>query len=152
MKVTKFRMLIHSGTETTREPSDGDEWDRGDTESYHTIEGCKIVEKGTHSFELIGNFKEGQTLYFVYALYDTGDSFGSDGNQLCELALLEHEEDAILLKEQLEKNNKEKPDDFSPIEVFYPVAGITEKIGVSTWKGYFESLNGFNVEPVVVSK
>jgi hypothetical protein len=150
----KLKINIETEEYVTREATES-EWDRDDTREEHTILGAEQVTDGCHDFE-VTHVKDGDTLYFVYALYNTGDSFGSSENLLCQLALLKHLEDAEYLQELLRKDYqtyREKGNyDYKPLKVTYPKSGFTENIGTGTWKGYFESLNGFEIAPVEVRK
>jgi hypothetical protein len=90
----------------------------------------------------------GKTLYFVYALYNTGDSFHREDNAMCKIGLYEHEKDAEAVMFALEKDYKNNPDSFDVLEIALPIKGTVEKIGTATWKGHFERLRSFNIEPV----
>jgi hypothetical protein len=153
----KLNIKINTIEHVIREADPDDEWDNGSHRDEHEIIGAEIVDDEFSQFEVEG-VKEGDTLYFVYALYNTGDTFGSYENKLCDLALLRHLEDAEYLYDCLEKDSKTVQDQsdfesmFKPLSVTYPKCGITETIGVSTWKGYFESLNSFEIAAVEISK
>ncbi len=127
----------------------GERYCKRDTVSHsHTITGVVKTDKEWPDFEIDGEVKEGDVFYFVYALYDTGDSFGRSENHLSEIALLKDYQDAKFLRDQLEKNNEDR-DAMDPINITYPVCGKTEPVCTSSWKGYFERLRSLNIQPVI---
>lgn len=130
-----------------REKDPDERWDADDLAWDHDIQGFSVVgEKGYWDFVMENNPK-GKTLYLVYALYDTGDSFRHEENEICLVGLYEDETDAVAVMEALELDYK-KNESFNPIKVRLPKKGVEETIGTSTWKGFFERLRSINIEPV----
>lgn len=133
----------------TRESDPDKEWDADDLDWDHDIQGFVVVgEKDYWDFVMTNNPK-GKTLYLVYALYSTGDSFHHEENVICLVGLYEDESDAVAVMDALELDDKENEDSREPVKVQLPKKGVEETIATSTWKGYFESLSSINIEPVL---
>jgi hypothetical protein len=131
----------------TADPNDG--WDADDFRHDYTINGYRLADDKSREWDFIfDKDPEGKTLYFVYALYDTGDSFHRENNVMCEIGLYEHEKDAETVMYALEQDYKKNPDGFDVMEVALPIGGVIQKIAASTWKGHFERLRSINIEPV----
>lgn len=126
------------------------EWDADDIAHEYTIDGYSVVKKNEFYDFILDEDPKGKTLYFVYAVYDTGDSFHREDNVMCEVGLYEHEEDAQAVMVALEKDYKDSKtrELFDPIEVALPRRGIVETVATSTWKGHFERLREICIEPV----
>jgi len=132
----------------TQESAPDERWDSNDFEWEHDIQGFIVVgEKGYWDF-VMENDPKGKTLYLVYALYKTGDSFHHEENKICLVGLYEDELDAITVMDALEFDYKKNADSSEPIRIQLPKKGMEEVIATSTWKGYFERLNTVNVEPI----
>jgi hypothetical protein len=145
-----IKLEIRERIETIRHRDEDDKWDRDDIAHDYTIDGYYVVgEKDYCDFELTEDPK-GETLYFVYVLYDTGDSFHREDSVMCHIGLYEHNEDAQVVMSALEENynNDKTRESFDPVEVALPRRGVDEVIGTSTWKGYFEKLVGVYIELV----
>jgi hypothetical protein len=135
----------------TRERDPNERWDADDLAWDHNIQGFSVVgEKKYWDFVMTKNPK-GKTLYLVYALYNTGDSFYCEENVICLVGLYEDKEDAVAVMDALELDNKKNSGRFNPINVKLPKKGVEETIATSTWKGHFERLDTINVEMITES-
>lgn len=82
--MTKIYIKKTKYTESTREPSSNDDWDRGDTSSYWTFDGPFLNKPRLRSrddYEVVTtdiDFKPGDLCYVVMAVWSSGDSFGWD--------------------------------------------------------------------------
>jgi len=134
----------YSRKHITREAAPDECWDADDIEWEHNIAGFSVVgEKDYWDFAMADDPK-GKTLYLVYALCSTGDSFHHEENVICLVGLYEDETDAIAVMNAVEIDNKENGGRFDPITVKLPKKGVEETIATSIWQGYFENLNSVN--------
>jgi hypothetical protein len=139
----KIHIVHYEDQEITRHADPEDKWGADSYRLSHRIEGYEV---STSWWDFVlPTHPNNEPLHLVYALYNTGDSFHTVDNKICFLFLSPHNEDAVKVLRELEKNAKEKPEDFHPIVVELPVSKQTVTIGTSDWKGYFESLNGFEI-------
>lgn len=146
---TKIKIDLTERQHVTREADHSPgAWDADDIDHTHSIDGYTVVaDKDRWDFILTEDPKN-KTLYLVYTLYDTGDSFHQETNVLCLVGLYEHEKDAQAVMRAIEDDYRKSGDSFAPVKVALPKADRLETIGVSTWKGYFERLNEVRVEPL----
>ena len=130
-----------------------DKWDRDDTYVEHSIKGFRIAKK-TDYRDLVASFvpKKNTPYYLLYAVYDTGDSFGRDDGKIEFFDLydnLEAADASCKILDGFTNNYKDNNDDpsviifdneFKPYKIYVP------------WLGYFESLQGVYVETVFLEK
>ncbi len=124
------------------------EWDADDIAHSHSIEGYVVVPKKAYWDFVLNEDPDNKTLYLIYTLYNTGDSFHYEENAICLVGLYEHKEDAVAVMRAIENDYKKSKDSFDPLKITLPKAGRVDTIGVSTWKGYFERLNEVCIELV----
>ena len=91
------------------------------------------------------NVEVGDTVYYVYVDYNTGDSFGHASNCHCEIGIYKTVEEANKVAKII-INDAEK-DNHEPLDI-----GAERPISTWEWKGYFETFNSCNVEPLVVGR
>lgn len=136
--MTKYVELVYSsfGSET-RTPASDDDWDRGDTQTTWHVSGAKLVKKtGYKTVPYDGELKQGDTVYCLYAVYSTGDSFGHDEDGSMEfLSVHKTSELAFENKKNLEAGGVEIKHDNGSVEKIY-----------KPWEGYFESLSFITVD------
>jgi hypothetical protein len=135
-----------SYTTNTREPNEDDQWDRGDSYTDHHVTGISL---SFGQSEVIGpdDVRVGETVYLVYAVYTSGDSFGTDyAANIDFVAVFRNQALADAVKRDIEKSDGKK----SSIKVRLD-DGRTFVYGFP-WLGYFDSLCYVNVEKFVVSK
>jgi len=142
------RVFVERDVFVTDEADPEDEWSRESTAA--TIESieARLVERNEPSyrskwrgldedFEL--DVKRGDTVYAVIADYDTGDTFGRDGNQVSVVGCFKQEDRAKGLLNALR--------DAGPNAFSTKFMGEEYYIG---WNGYFEHLNDLDIHPLVV--
>lgn len=76
-----LRLDVSSRRVVTRERDPDDEWSGEDTSTSWTVEGITLLDKDEYN-ALPADFpvEVGDTVYVVYAVYSTGDSFSHDEN------------------------------------------------------------------------
>lgn len=133
-------------TELTREPDSSDSWDRGSTSSSHEILGL-VLNSNDCSFlserlDIDFDVHAGENYYLLYAVYDTGDSFGHDDDRGIEfIDLFKSEEKADKAYEVICRDSKQ------PRIYIETETGKTHNF-YAPWNGYFESLSYVEVKPV----
>jgi hypothetical protein len=132
----------------TRSRDLDDKWDNDDIAWSHDIRGFSVVGKNDYWDFVMTNDPKGKTLYLVYVIYNTGDSFHRENNAICLVGLYENQSDAKAVVNSLELDSKTNNEGFEPIKVKLPKTGVEETIGTSTWKGYFERVVSINCEEI----
>lgn len=128
----------------TRTADTEDRWSRGDTAADYTIEGILTNDEITYKdFVVDFEIKKAEYYYLVYVDYGTGDSFGSDDNQLEFVDLFTTRKKAEGCVYSLEVPEGD--------DRFY--ASYTKENGqlvefYKPWEGYFEHLNGIHIAEV----
>lgn len=140
--MTAIEIKYHIDQYVTRLSDPEDRWDRDDTAGDITIQGINIVDKASYKdIDVPIEVTEGEIYYLLWADYNTGDSFGHDGNQFEAIDLFTTSKAAYLARRQLLAANKSSGiytrDDGTNIQIYLP------------WEGYFESLNDLNVTEVI---
>lgn len=139
--MTKFYVKYDRYEYITRECDPEDQWDRDDTAAEITVTGV-VISKGNEYFDvaLPQDYDPSKPLYLLWADYDTGDSFGRDGNRFEAVDLFQDRDMADAAKSELERSESEgyTRDDGTYIKYY------------KCWDGYFEYLNDLHVEPVTV--
>ena len=106
-----------------------DRWTRDSTASTVWVECAKLCKEYRYdTLPVDFDVKPGDTIYLLYALYSTADSFGSDSGNY-ELLEVHQHIDKARLRENYYKNSK----DYS-----------------LPWIGYFDSLDELRIEEFVV--
>ena len=128
---------------TTRKPATDDRWDNGDRKRVWTVEGLKIGED-EHRLE-IADAVPGDYLHLVYAVWDTGDSFGRyEGNYMECFAVYRTYEKAQAAQQTLyaadDKNHR----------AIIVLEDGTEMSYYIPWFGYFDCLNYIQIESFVL--
>ena len=121
----------------TREADSSDRWDRDDTHTSWSINGVKLLDHDAYkALSCDADFKVGDKVYVVYAVYSTGDSFGHDEGRDIEFVSWHRDEEIAKQNVQslIQGNTKGyhytiKLDNGSEITRYCP------------WDGYFESLD-----------
>lgn len=110
---------------------EGDRWSRDSTEATVSIEDVCFLrdEDGYQRLGTKQHIVAGDRVYLVYAVYTTGDSFGSDGGNVELLSVFKDRAEAEESKEHYSKVR-----DYSV-----------------PWNGYFESLDELEIEECVVA-
>lgn len=140
-----FKVLVHIFREQDRDPDPEDSWDRGDTSAMIEVRGVAPV-KDSRYFDVVlpSEFDPSKKLFLLWADYDTGDSFGRDGNQFEAIDLFHDYDAACAAKKALQSYRGDVysgdyvRDDGGTASVHLP------------WNGYFEYLNALHVQEVPV--
>lgn len=152
---------IHADAHTviTRHADPDEKWDNDSTDTTTNVQGIEFVGEKDY-FDLVVPFapQNGETYYLVYVNYDTGDSFGTYGGQICYLDLFKSKELADKLAKKIEEDTK-VPFEFSlgkkakkepnTVKYFWD-NGKQVSCYTGSWKGYFERFNYVAVESVSV--
>lgn len=148
--VYNIEVIDDSYQESSREASD-DGWDRGDTDTSHNIVGFRAApESDNRYYDLAVPFnpKEDVTYYVLYAVYSTGDSFGSDRGSSVEYIGFYTEEELPVAQENLRKvEASTKGNDNWSITLKTPNGHKTFEQH-TPWVGYFESLDYADIASV----
>lgn len=152
-----YHVIDHSVSTTTRESSDNGEWDRGDTETTHSIKGLTRARDDEYS-NLAYNLEldSGDSAWLVFVIYSTGDSFGNDDGQcLMPIALFDSCEKAERCVVKIEKNEKDYQTEKLKRSMDAWTVEYRDNCGIkrsfsAAWRGYFESLDSIEVEQVKV--
>ena len=143
-------MIISARFHTTSHNQGGyDPKDRWSADSYHTtwhFEGFSQGDKFSHYNCEVPDFDPEKSLYAVYVIYSTGDSFSSNQDGCLELIHITHDgELAIKIRDFIKEDyvnhrDKEKASGENPFKKQANVDGV--EFWTYPWKGYFESLSG----------
>lgn len=144
-----IEIVDNQHTHTTREPYTDDTWDRGDSETYHSIEGIRVVDTARYhdlvvEFEIIPD----KVYYLVSVSYSTGDSFGRYEGQLDHIDLFQTNEAAEALAKLISANERPSSKKSKSIIKYKTENGTEVECYCGSWKGYFESFNGVDVRAV----
>ena len=127
----KLYVITNRFTTQTRDPSE--EWDNGETESFHTIVKIFISKSKEPYTSIPVNFTPtiGQEIYMVRAQWTTGDSFGWEHGYFHEvIAIYDNYDDAATYVRNLyDAVKKEKVELQCGHKYYIP------------WHGFFESLD-----------
>lgn len=127
----------------TRNCDPNDEWDRDDTAASIDILGIRVsTTNGYGSIPVDFEIDPAKTYYLLWADYDTGDSFGRDGNQLEIIDLFETETAAMVAQQELLSTAENK------YSTKYTRNSGSKITYYKPWEGYFEYLNALNISPV----
>lgn len=144
-KLTNIRIIHDCYTHVTREGDPNDRWDRDSTEQSHTIRGFEVVEEDRWGdFKVPFEIDPAKEYYLLAVYYDTGDSFGTDGNRIDMIDLYDDIELAMESKRRILENNKNE-EGYS-VTILNPLG--KEYMISASWKGYFENLNDVEIHRV----
>ncbi len=132
---------VTESSHVTREKSSDDDWDRDDTHTDWSINGLRIGTNAALYGVPVGDVNAGDTVQALWAIYSTGDSFGSDVDGALEF---------IGVNKDPEIANMNYVNLNSGSDFFVNDKGESIKIYVP-WNGYFESLTGIYQETFVVA-
>lgn len=129
-----------------------DEWSRDSYAEDHYILGIKEAKKGAY-FDLPLEDGEGP-IYLLYAIYDTGDSFGRDEGKFEAVMLHRNLEVAQRNKKLIEEHYRKYKEDYSFSDGAFSLKLFTDsgkefEISVP-WTGYFEVLTNVEIEGVEI--
>lgn len=148
-----LKVEYDSWTDITRHADPDEQWDGDDLAHSQDIHGYSIGDEKTYgeTFPMHVEPDKNKTYWLVYANYGTGDSFHHETGCICFVGVFEDANDAEHLAKVLEKDAEKEDYDFKPIQVKFP-SGMVKDVCTSTWKGYFESLEGVHVRSLRYTK
>lgn len=134
-----------------------DRWDRDNTSTDHELRGVHLSKDKSYDLFYDGDLSVGDTIYIVYAIYSTGDSFGHDDKAEIEFITAHKNKDVayhnMAMTKSCNKNNDRKG-----IRINYDShvmlafdTGQTFKF-VPPWNNYFEHLDKVDVFETIVKK
>ena len=145
----KYLKLVYtSRTQTTKEPDSEDGWDRGDTETSYEVRGVTLQEEDSYNAIPVEHINKGDTIYIVYAVYSTGDTFGTDSGGEIELVSV-HKTKELAEKNVRMINSRTKKEANCSISIELDNGNIFTRY--CPWDGYFESLDYCEYKEVVVN-
>lgn len=134
-----FNFNVHSNSLGGKQPND--EWSRDSYQYFWQFEGIKFGE-GKYSTK-IDNYQPDQKIYAIYVIYSTGDSFGNDIDNNCEVIGATHDYDiACKVRDFINQDYKKNGDEYIAPKL-YNIEGI--KFYTYPWMGMFESLSYVHV-------
>jgi hypothetical protein len=153
-KTTNIVIIDETYYGCSRERDPSYKYDRGEKYTEHSIRGFRIAKK-SDCCDVFVNFmpKKNVPYYLLYAIYDTGDSFGRDCGKIEFFDLYANREPAeasckILNGFTSNQNHNERSD--------YSVTIFDDKFKpyktTVPWLGYFETLQNVYVETVYLEK
>lgn len=144
-KLTKIKILIDTYSEVTWEADPEDSWSRDSTTQSHTINGFEVVDSKNSwcDFEVPFEIDPAKEYYLLAVYYDTGDSFGTDGNRIDMIDLYDNIELAMESKKRILENDDKGS---YSVKILNPLG---KEYSISTsWVGYFEHLNDVEIHRV----
>lgn len=134
----------------TRPADPTDDWDRDDTAASLSVRGIHVVQKqGYRDLTVPFDVIPGRAYWLVWVDYDTGDSFGRDGNQFEAIDLFEDYELARACGKACEDLEEELNGKYVYDSLQYERQN-GERVKVhAPWLGYFENLNRVEVQHVI---
>jgi hypothetical protein len=150
--MTQLRVIYTSHTETAREPDTKDKWDRGDTRTEHSVESL-VIGEDHHNLTIDGDVNLGDELWVVYAIWSTGDSFGTDFCQEIEfITAHRHESVAEHNASVLRNLGSWAHDPVSRADGMLALDDGTMMKYHAPWAGYFDHLDNVVCEKFTVGK
>jgi hypothetical protein len=140
-------------TEVTREADPEDSWGADDTSTSWSVDGVSLSDKdGQHALPADFPVEAGDTVYVLYAVYSTGDTFHrADGEYLEVISF--HKNGTIAHKNcahlSSRKNRGSAGNDFQMTIEYDSGAKVQRHC---PWDGYFESLDYVRVESFIVKR
>ena len=152
---TEIKIIDETYGGYSRTPNYDDKWDSGDQYTDHHIRGFRIAKK-TDYRDLVASFvpKKNVPYYLLYAVYDTGVSFGRDEGKIEFFDLYDNLEAAEASSKILEGFTGKHKDNCSASDYSVTIFENDFKPYKTTvpWLGYFETLVGVYVETVYLEK
>lgn len=143
-KVKVIDHIIHSEDDSMVDYDDDSCWIRADTYEDHHITGITVCGKDEYAdIEVAFPIDDNKTYYLVYAIYDTGDSFGRDYGKLEVVGLFQNKD-----KAEAVKNVCKDSEEFSSL--ILKTEDDVEYDYYPPWYGFFEHLQGVYVQIVRV--
>jgi hypothetical protein len=171
--MTYVRVNRRSYTEVTEYADPEDEWSRESTATDHSIESIEVTRGKNSYYDLAVPFEvdPSREYYLLYAIYSTGDSFGTDAGQIEYVGLYEDKNVAYENQRRIEQHSdtyqklnnrwggtsqqeknrlKKIGKTFEPYSVRLITEAEEEFQMHVPWNGYFEELTSIEVQSVLV--
>ena len=141
-----LRLNVDESSWITRPRDPKDEWSGEDTQSEWTVRGLSLVEES--GYRSVPNYlkaKIGESVWALYAVYSTGDSFSHQSDGCFEfINVFATQEDAAAAAKELKNATG---------QASYPLSyGGSCGFGYVPWSGYFESLSYIEAKEFVVGQ
>lgn len=149
------QISVNTETYVTQRADPDDEWDRDNTARDITDVTAVYKELDDDRYDIYpSNAKNGDVVYVVIAVYDTGDTFGHDDGMVEVLNVFDNESEARSFREHMQdfhvvprwrgdgKNPVATGDEFS--------CDHYDKTFYIPWNGYFEHLQDIKIAQVIV--
>lgn len=148
-----LHLETESWTEVTREADPEDSWGADDTSTSWSIKGISLSDSDSqHALPADFAVEVGDTVYVVYAIYSTGDTFHrADGEYLEVLSFHKNRETAYKNEASLNgrRDRGSAGNDFQMTIEFDNGKKVQRHC---PWDGYFESLDSVSVDSFVVQE
>jgi len=165
-QIYPIKVVKEKHIHVTRHAERDERWDRDDTSSDWDVLGIQLVpEEGVGDLYVNFPIEINKTYWLVYAVYNTGDSFGRDENgALEEIEIYKDETMALDCAREIRKHadmysvyertyyrpKMKRPKDFDSY-ILVVIGNDGKELEVhAPWNGYFESLSYVEVRPVTI--
>lgn len=150
---TKLYIDYESYTTVTNRADPDDEWGADDTSTDHYVNGLSLTRKNSHEYCYYpGEVNKGDTLYLIYAIWSTGDSFHHDTRGCIDFVAVYKDKATANLVAHVLENHKHEDDRHGKYNWTANIMldnGEEFKYHVG-WLGYFENLDEIYVEEYTV--
>lgn len=152
MEQQTYLRLEHRGrTQNMGGAIAGDSWSRNSTRTDYTFEDLYIVKKDDCFTDVVPySVTDGQTLFAVVAVYETGDSFGRDTAQPYHMATFKTRQEAEEFVNTILNSHNKKEREW-PFSVELELHGQKATIQIP-WAGYFEKLEELEIYPMTLKR
>jgi len=144
-----FKVLYDTYRHSVGGSDPDDEWSRDSTKGNVTVKGIKEVDEKEYS-DLVLSDGPLDNVYLLWCEYTTGDSFGRDGGQFEGVMLHRTLEAARENARRIRAHNQGEGKKCT--KGAFSVTLLTDEgeefMCHTPWNGYFERLDGINVEKV----
>lgn len=145
---TKLYIKTSSYVDIVKEANQDDEWDRDDTQRTHYVDQVSLDPVGYEYCYIPGSIKKGDTVYLVYAVWSTGDSFHRAEGEYIDFISAHRTYDAASRNENILDTDRAEGEG-STFKLFLDDG--TEFSYCASWFGYFESLDYVTVREFTVT-
>lgn len=147
---TKIYIEYDTYTEVTSEANPDDSWSSDSTYSTHCVNNINL-KNGYEYCYYPGEVKKGDTLYLLYAVWSTGDSFHrADGSQIDFISVHKSYENAERNEKILEQHTGSFDSDKGNYSTKIFLDNGEEYSYCLGWLGYFESLDHIVISKFIV--
>jgi hypothetical protein len=135
-------------TEVTREADPEDSWGAADTSTSWSTDGVSLSDKdGQHALPADFEVEVGDTVYVVFAVYSTGDTFHRADGEYLEVLSFHKDAQRAYRNKAAAEGPRGKEASFSMTIEFENGKKVSRHC---PWDGYFESLDYVSVDSYTV--